>query len=143
MFEVILAFYLLFFNKDHLSVYTESCLHKTPTRSLSRKSRIPTFSSPVNDTDIQQEIFWDPHSPIARRLGNTNEIQTSGRLFEACSGSVLKFIKFLEKRALSFITVRLFGFIFIQNPINSSNIVLNQALILAHIFELLEIYCTL
>uniref|UniRef100_A0A8B9G361 ETAA1 activator of ATR kinase n=1 Tax=Amazona collaria TaxID=241587 RepID=A0A8B9G361_9PSIT len=46
-----------------------SCLHKTPKRSLSRKSRIPTFSSPVNDTDIQQEIFWDPHSPIAHRLG--------------------------------------------------------------------------
>ncbi|KFO90819.1 Ewing's tumor-associated antigen 1, partial [Buceros rhinoceros silvestris] len=43
---------------------------KTPKRSLSRKSRIPTFSSPVNDTDIQQEIFWDPHSPIARRLGS-------------------------------------------------------------------------
>ncbi|KFQ31448.1 Ewing's tumor-associated antigen 1, partial [Merops nubicus] len=43
---------------------------KTPKRSLSRKSRIPTFSSPVNDTDIQQEIFWDPQSPIERRLGN-------------------------------------------------------------------------
>ncbi|NXL95118.1 ETAA1 protein, partial [Alectura lathami] len=43
---------------------------KTPKRSLSRKSRIPTFSSPVTDTDIQQEIFWDPHSPIARGLGN-------------------------------------------------------------------------
>uniref|UniRef100_A0A8C0B374 ETAA1 activator of ATR kinase n=1 Tax=Buteo japonicus TaxID=224669 RepID=A0A8C0B374_9AVES len=47
----------------------KSCLHKTPKRSLSRKSRIPTFSSPVNDTDIQQEIFWDPHSPVAHRLG--------------------------------------------------------------------------
>uniref|UniRef100_A0A8B9MN50 ETAA1 activator of ATR kinase n=1 Tax=Accipiter nisus TaxID=211598 RepID=A0A8B9MN50_9AVES len=46
----------------------KSCLHKTPKRSLSRKSRIPTFSSPVNDTDIQQEIFWDPHSPVAHRL---------------------------------------------------------------------------
>ncbi|NXI57765.1 ETAA1 protein, partial [Chloroceryle aenea] len=41
---------------------------KTPKRSLSRKSRIPTFSSPVNDADIQQEIFWDPHSPIAHSL---------------------------------------------------------------------------
>uniref|UniRef100_A0A672UQ24 ETAA1 activator of ATR kinase n=1 Tax=Strigops habroptila TaxID=2489341 RepID=A0A672UQ24_STRHB len=54
-----------------------SCLHKTPKRSLSRKSRIPTFSSPINDTDVQQEIFWDPHSPIAHRLGNVNKIQTS------------------------------------------------------------------
>ncbi|NXL50102.1 ETAA1 protein, partial [Podilymbus podiceps] len=52
---------------------------KTPKRSLSRKSRIPTFSSPVNDTDIQQEIFWDPHSPIAHRLGNGKAKQsTSG-----------------------------------------------------------------
>lgn len=81
-------FMCYFFIKDHLFVYTEPCLHKTPKRSLSRKSRIPTFSSPVNDTDIQQEIFWDPHSPIAHRLGNTNEIQISVRLFEVCSGSV-------------------------------------------------------
>lgn len=69
VFKVFSAFHLLF-NKDRFSLYTEPCLHKTPKRSLSRKSRIPTFSSPVNDTDIQQEIFWDPHSPIARGLGN-------------------------------------------------------------------------
>ncbi|NXJ32753.1 ETAA1 protein, partial [Ciconia maguari] len=50
---------------------------KTPKRSLSRKSRIPTFSSPVNDTDIQQEIFWDPHSPIAHRLGNGKTKQST------------------------------------------------------------------
>uniref|UniRef100_A0A8B9BDS2 Uncharacterized protein n=1 Tax=Anser brachyrhynchus TaxID=132585 RepID=A0A8B9BDS2_9AVES len=61
------------------------CLHKTPKRSLSRKSRIPTFSSPVNDTDIQQEIFWDPHSPIARGLGNIKNTQTSGCLSEECN----------------------------------------------------------
>ncbi|NXS42292.1 ETAA1 protein, partial [Balaeniceps rex] len=52
---------------------------KTPKRSLSRKSRIPTFSSPVNDTDIQQEIFWDPHSPIAHRLGNGKTKQSTSR----------------------------------------------------------------
>ncbi|KAM6407172.1 ewing's tumor-associated antigen 1 [Pluvialis apricaria] len=57
----------------------EPCLHKTPKRSLSRKSRIPTFSSPVNDTDIQQEIFWDPHSPIAHRLGNGKPKQSTSR----------------------------------------------------------------
>ncbi|XP_040454408.1 ewing's tumor-associated antigen 1 isoform X1 [Falco naumanni] len=57
----------------------ESCLHKTPKRSLSRKSRTPTFSSPVNDTDIQQEIFWDPHSPIAHRLGNGKPKQSTSR----------------------------------------------------------------
>ncbi|NXV44274.1 ETAA1 protein, partial [Uria aalge] len=52
---------------------------KTPKRSLSRKSRIPTFSSPVNDTDIQQEIFWDPHSPIAHKLGNGKPKQSTSR----------------------------------------------------------------
>ncbi|NXV96450.1 ETAA1 protein, partial [Calonectris borealis] len=52
---------------------------KTPKRSLSRKSRIPTFSSPVNDTDIQQEIFWDPHSPIAHRPGNGKTKQATSR----------------------------------------------------------------
>ncbi|NXJ68751.1 ETAA1 protein, partial [Rostratula benghalensis] len=52
---------------------------KTPKRSLSRKCRIPTFSSPVNDTDIQQEIFWDPHSPIAHRLGNGKPKQSTSR----------------------------------------------------------------
>ncbi|XP_009470424.1 PREDICTED: ewing's tumor-associated antigen 1 [Nipponia nippon] len=57
----------------------EPCLHKTPKRSLSRKSRIPTFSSPVNDADIQQEIFWDPHSPIAHRLGNGKTKQSTSR----------------------------------------------------------------
>ncbi|XP_010080985.1 PREDICTED: ewing's tumor-associated antigen 1, partial [Pterocles gutturalis] len=56
-----------------------TCLHKTPKRSLSRKSRIPTFSSPVNDTDIQQEIFWDPHSPIAYRLDNGKTKQSTSR----------------------------------------------------------------
>ncbi|NXI39431.1 ETAA1 protein, partial [Galbula dea] len=52
---------------------------KTPKRSLSRKSRTPTLSSPVNDTDLQQEIFWDPHSPIAHRLGSGRTKQSSRR----------------------------------------------------------------
>ncbi|XP_074845537.1 ewing's tumor-associated antigen 1 isoform X2 [Carettochelys insculpta] len=49
---------------------TESCLYKTPKRSLNSRIKLPTFSSPANDTDIQQEIFWDPHSPITHKLGN-------------------------------------------------------------------------
>uniref|UniRef100_A0A8C3P4V2 ETAA1 activator of ATR kinase n=1 Tax=Cyanoderma ruficeps TaxID=181631 RepID=A0A8C3P4V2_9PASS len=57
----------------------EPCLHKTPKRSLSRKSRIPTFSSPINDTETQQEIFWDSHSPIAHRLGNGKAKQSTRR----------------------------------------------------------------
>ncbi|NXK61964.1 ETAA1 protein, partial [Sylvietta virens] len=52
---------------------------KTPKRSLSRKSRIPTFSSPINDTETQQEIFWDSHSPIAHRLGNGKTKQSTSR----------------------------------------------------------------
>ncbi|NXW58493.1 ETAA1 protein, partial [Eurystomus gularis] len=52
---------------------------KTPKRSLSRKSRTPTFSSPVNDTDIQPEIFWDPQSPITRRLGSGKTKPSAGR----------------------------------------------------------------
>ncbi|NXM54847.1 ETAA1 protein, partial [Illadopsis cleaveri] len=52
---------------------------KTPKRSLSRKSRIPTFSSPINDTETQQEIFWDSHSPIAHRLGSGKTKQSTSR----------------------------------------------------------------
>ncbi|NXH45014.1 ETAA1 protein, partial [Dicaeum eximium] len=52
---------------------------KTPKRSLSRKSRIPTFSSPINDTDTQQEIFWDSHSPVAHRLGSGKTKQSTRR----------------------------------------------------------------
>ncbi|NXQ20400.1 ETAA1 protein, partial [Peucedramus taeniatus] len=52
---------------------------KTPKRSLSRKSRIPTFSSPINDTETQQEIFWDSHSPVAYRLGNGKSKQSTRR----------------------------------------------------------------
>ncbi|NXQ75105.1 ETAA1 protein, partial [Quiscalus mexicanus] len=52
---------------------------KTPKRSLSRKSRIPTFSSPINDPETQQEIFWDSHSPVAHRLGNGKSKQTTSR----------------------------------------------------------------
>ncbi|KAM7060670.1 ewing's tumor-associated antigen 1 [Acridotheres tristis] len=57
----------------------EPCLHKTPKRSLSRKSRIPTFSSPINDTETQQEIFWDSHSPILHSLGSGKTKQSTSR----------------------------------------------------------------
>ncbi|XP_032540134.1 ewing's tumor-associated antigen 1 isoform X3 [Chiroxiphia lanceolata] len=71
---------------------TESCLHKTPKRSLSRKSRIPTFSSPVNDTDTQQEIFWDSHSPIAHRLG-------SGKTKQSTSGCAVEISEIVNRIA--------------------------------------------
>ncbi|XP_032662446.1 ewing's tumor-associated antigen 1 isoform X2 [Chelonoidis abingdonii] len=56
----------------------ESCLYKTPKR-LNSRSRLPTFSSPANDTDIQQEIFWDPHSPITHKLGNERKKRATSR----------------------------------------------------------------
>ncbi|NXF76669.1 ETAA1 protein, partial [Sclerurus mexicanus] len=65
---------------------------KTPKRSLSRKSRIPTFSSPVNDTDTQQEIFWDSHSPIAHRLG-------SGRTKQSTSGCAVEISEIVNRIA--------------------------------------------
>ncbi|XP_017674471.1 PREDICTED: ewing's tumor-associated antigen 1 isoform X2 [Lepidothrix coronata] len=70
----------------------ESCLHKTPKRSLSRKSRIPTFSSPVNDTDTQQEIFWDSHSPVAHRLG-------SGKTKQSTSGCAVEISEIVNRIA--------------------------------------------
>ncbi|NWR87709.1 ETAA1 protein, partial [Furnarius figulus] len=65
---------------------------KTPKRSLRRKSRIPTFSSPVNDTDTQQEIFWDSHSPIAHRLG-------SGRTKPSTSGCAVEISEIVNRIA--------------------------------------------
>ncbi|XP_066473598.1 ewing's tumor-associated antigen 1 [Tiliqua scincoides] len=50
---------------------------KTPKRTLRRKSRSPKFSSPVTETDILQEIFWDPYSPVARKGGNGKKKQTT------------------------------------------------------------------
>ncbi|NXO22307.1 ETAA1 protein, partial [Cisticola juncidis] len=65
---------------------------KTPKRSLSRKSRIPTFSSPINDTETQQEIFWDSHSPIAHRLG-------SGKTKQSTSGCAVEISEIVNRIA--------------------------------------------
>ncbi|NWS97918.1 ETAA1 protein, partial [Mionectes macconnelli] len=65
---------------------------KTPKRSLSRKSRIPTFSSPINDTDTQQEIFWDSHSPISHRLG-------SGKTKQSTSGCAVEISEIVNRIA--------------------------------------------
>uniref|UniRef100_A0A8D0BXM1 Uncharacterized protein n=1 Tax=Salvator merianae TaxID=96440 RepID=A0A8D0BXM1_SALMN len=57
--------------------------YKTPKRTLVSKSRLPTFSSPGNEADLQQEIFWDPNSPTACKLGNYQKKQTvSGHMVE-------------------------------------------------------------
>ncbi|NWT71891.1 ETAA1 protein, partial [Prunella himalayana] len=52
---------------------------KTPKRSWSRKSQIPTFSSPIADNETPQEIFWDSHSPVAHRLGSEKSKQSTSR----------------------------------------------------------------
>ncbi|KAJ6658114.1 hypothetical protein lerEdw1_001590 [Lerista edwardsae] len=54
---------------------TEVC--KTPKRTLRRKSRSPMFNSPVTETDLLQEIFWDPYSPVAHKRGNGQKKQTT------------------------------------------------------------------
>ncbi|XP_060108955.1 ewing's tumor-associated antigen 1 [Heteronotia binoei] len=51
--------------------------YKTPKRSS--RPCLPTFSSPANETDIQQEIFWDHHSPIAHKLDPGRKKQPTGR----------------------------------------------------------------
>ncbi|NXS35514.1 ETAA1 protein, partial [Pomatostomus ruficeps] len=74
---------------------------KTPKRSLSRKSRIPTFSSPINDTDTQQEIFWDSHSPVAQRLGSGKTKQSTSRCAVEISEIVNRIAPQDEKAACS------------------------------------------
>ncbi|XP_044299228.1 ewing's tumor-associated antigen 1 isoform X2 [Varanus komodoensis] len=84
----------------------ETSSYKTPKRRLARRSRLPTFSSPVNETEMQQEIFWDPQSPIAHQLGSeqrkqavsgctvdiseiVNRIAPQDEKPECCEGSLL------------------------------------------------------
>ncbi|XP_053146434.1 ewing's tumor-associated antigen 1 [Hemicordylus capensis] len=55
----------------------ETCSYKTPKRTPRSRSRVPTFSSPANETDVQQEIFWDPYSPIARKQDKGRKKQTT------------------------------------------------------------------
>ncbi|XP_070793996.1 ewing's tumor-associated antigen 1 [Pituophis catenifer annectens] len=56
----------------------ERSLYKTPKRTQVSRSRLPTFSSPTNEIDNQQEIFWDPQSPTIYKLGNSQKKLTIG-----------------------------------------------------------------
>ncbi|XP_063149827.1 ewing's tumor-associated antigen 1 [Candoia aspera] len=56
----------------------ERSLYKTPKRTQVSRSRLPTFSSPANEIDMQQEIFWDPQSPTTYKLGNSQKKLTVG-----------------------------------------------------------------
>ncbi|KAL7989790.1 hypothetical protein Chor_012456 [Crotalus horridus] len=57
----------------------ERSLYKTPKRTQVSRSRLPTFNSPTNEIDMQQEIFWDPQSPTTYKLGNNQKKLTVGR----------------------------------------------------------------
>ncbi|XP_026573258.1 ewing's tumor-associated antigen 1 [Pseudonaja textilis] len=57
----------------------ERSSYKTPKRTQVSRSRFPTFNSPTNELDMQQEIFWDPQSPTTYKLGNTQKKLTVGR----------------------------------------------------------------
>ncbi|XP_058028958.1 ewing's tumor-associated antigen 1 isoform X2 [Ahaetulla prasina] len=56
----------------------ERSLYKTPKRTQVSRSRLPVFSSPTNEIDNQQEIFWDPQSPTIYKLGNSQKKLTVG-----------------------------------------------------------------
>ncbi|XP_067845593.1 ewing's tumor-associated antigen 1 [Heptranchias perlo] len=50
---------------------TEEILsHKTPKRILRKQQLIANHDSPVNDSELQQDIYWDQHSPTTFRLDN-------------------------------------------------------------------------
>ncbi|XP_064411775.1 ewing's tumor-associated antigen 1 isoform X2 [Latimeria chalumnae] len=48
----------------------ETHLNKTPKRTSKRDLQLSSCTSPCNDPDVQQEIFWDPNSPTAFKLDN-------------------------------------------------------------------------
>ncbi|XP_074143193.1 ewing's tumor-associated antigen 1 isoform X2 [Sminthopsis crassicaudata] len=67
---------------------TEMCLYKTPKRLLQSSFRSPVFSSPCNDTDGPQEIFWDPNSPTTCQLDERRNKQHDRRCSVAISDIV-------------------------------------------------------
>ncbi|XP_044516630.1 ewing's tumor-associated antigen 1 [Gracilinanus agilis] len=66
----------------------EMCLYKTPKRLLKTSFRSPIFSSPYNDIDGQQEIFWDPNSPTTCQLDERRNKQHDRRCSVAISDIV-------------------------------------------------------
>ncbi|XP_068925040.1 ewing's tumor-associated antigen 1 isoform X2 [Petaurus breviceps papuanus] len=66
----------------------EMCLYKTPKRLWQPSFRSPIFSSPFNDTDGQQEIFWDPNSPTTCQLDERQNKQLERRCSVAISDIV-------------------------------------------------------
>ncbi|KAM9067245.1 ewing's tumor-associated antigen 1 isoform X1 [Sarcophilus harrisii] len=66
----------------------EMCLYKTPKRLLQSSFRSPVFSSPCNDNDGPQEIFWDPNSPTTCQLDERRNKQHDRRCSVAISDIV-------------------------------------------------------
>ncbi|XP_078261799.1 ewing's tumor-associated antigen 1 isoform X2 [Rhinoraja longicauda] len=44
--------------------------YKTPKRILRKPQPNPNLESPGNDSELQQDIYWDQHSPTTFKLGN-------------------------------------------------------------------------
>uniref|UniRef100_UPI00398F53DF ewing's tumor-associated antigen 1 isoform X1 n=2 Tax=Pristiophorus japonicus TaxID=55135 RepID=UPI00398F53DF len=44
--------------------------YKTPKRMLRKQQLIADHESPVNDSELQQDIYWDQHSPTTFKLDN-------------------------------------------------------------------------
>ncbi|XP_038663232.1 ewing's tumor-associated antigen 1 homolog isoform X2 [Scyliorhinus canicula] len=44
--------------------------YKTPKRILRKQQLVANRNSPVNDSELQQDIYWDQHSPTAFKLEN-------------------------------------------------------------------------
>ncbi|XP_007476792.1 ewing's tumor-associated antigen 1 isoform X2 [Monodelphis domestica] len=70
------------------TLQTEMCLYKTPKRLLKTGFRSPIFTSPYNDIDGQQEIFWDPNSPTTCQLDERRNKQHDRRCSVAISDIV-------------------------------------------------------
>ncbi|GCB74341.1 hypothetical protein scyTo_0003431 [Scyliorhinus torazame] len=44
--------------------------YKTPKRILRKQQLVANRNSPVNDSELQQDIYWDQHSPTSFKLDN-------------------------------------------------------------------------
>ncbi|XP_048456847.1 ewing's tumor-associated antigen 1 [Rhincodon typus] len=51
------------------SLWAEILSNKTPKRILKKQQLIANHNSPVNDNELQQDIYWDQHSPTNFKLG--------------------------------------------------------------------------
>ncbi|GCC17888.1 hypothetical protein chiPu_0017718 [Chiloscyllium punctatum] len=56
--------------------------NKTPKRILKKQQLIANHNSPVNDNELQQDIYWDQHSPTTFKLGMEKKSVTGQHVVE-------------------------------------------------------------